>query len=50
VASLALSEVIRQVPLVAIDYVFVAPHVRSAAEAWLREQRARVITPKTETA
>jgi HD superfamily phosphohydrolase len=49
VSSLALSEVLQQVPVVTIDYIFVAPEVRDAAEHWLRESRATVITAPKET-
>jgi hypothetical protein len=43
VSSASQSGVLRQVHVVSLDYVFVAPHLRVEAENWLREQRAAII-------
>jgi HD superfamily phosphohydrolase len=48
VASLALSDVLQHVPVVAVDYVFVAPEVRDTAERWLQESRPTIIAPPKE--
>jgi HD superfamily phosphohydrolase len=43
VSSPSQSDVLRQLPVVSLDYVFIAPHLRAEAETWLREQRAAII-------
>jgi HD superfamily phosphohydrolase len=43
VSSVAESDVLQNVPVVAIDYVFIAPEVREDASRWLAENRERVI-------
>jgi hypothetical protein len=49
VSSFAASDVLQRVPLVSIDYVFVAPEKLTEADAWLREERERIIAaPKGE--
>jgi HD superfamily phosphohydrolase len=45
-SSLAESEVLRNVPLVAIEYVFVAPEIRDQAEKWLEQNRGEIIALK----
>jgi uncharacterized protein len=48
VSSLALSETLNQVPVVAVDFVFIAPHLRDEALAWLERERTALIAPKRE--
>jgi hypothetical protein len=48
VSSLAVSEVLNRLPLVNLDYVFVAPEIRSEAEAWLESNREQIIVPTEE--
>ena len=45
-SSLAMSEVLKTVPIVAVDYVFINPDHRKEAEKWLKEQREAIITKK----
>jgi hypothetical protein len=47
-SSLLLSETLNHVPLVAVDFVFVAPHRSKEAEEWLAAERPVVIAPKSE--
>lgn len=47
-SSFALSEVLKSVPLVNIDYVFVAPEIRSKTEKWLRKERSAIVSQITE--
>jgi uncharacterized protein len=49
-SCLLLSETLKHVSLVAVDFVFVAPHCRVAAEQWLAGERHSVIAPKSEIA
>ncbi len=46
VSSLAISEVLRQLPVIATDYVFVSPGIRKEATTWLQEHRDAIIEPK----
>ena len=46
VSSLSISEVLTQLPVIAIDYVFVSPEIRREAEKWLEQNRKDVIEPK----
>lgn len=48
VSSLSLSETLKNVPVVAVDFVFIAPHLRAEAERWLQENREAIIAPKAE--
>jgi HD superfamily phosphohydrolase len=48
VSCLGVSDTLKNVPVVAVDYVFIAPHLRTDAEAWLKEHRQAVIAPKSE--
>jgi HD superfamily phosphohydrolase len=50
VSSLSLSDTLKNVPVVAVDFVFIAPHLRTEAERWLREHREEIITPRSEEA
>jgi HD superfamily phosphohydrolase len=47
-SSYAVSDVLRTVPLVNIDYVFVAPAVLPEASTWLREEIDQIIVPVKE--
>lgn len=48
VSSLSLSQALRKLPIVTIDYVFVdpGPDIRDHAEKWLRKNKTEIITPK----
>ena len=45
-SSLAMSEVLKAVPIVAVDYVFINPDCRKEAEKWLKEKRETIIKKK----
>ena len=47
-SSLAMSDVLKKLPLVNIDLVLVAPELRSEAETWLRENRDEIISQVAE--
>lgn len=47
-ASLALSEVLRTLPVVTYDYVFVVPELRSEAEQWLSDNRDDILEESSE--
>jgi len=47
-SSYAASDVLRKVPLVNIDYVFIAPEKRAEAEVWLKQELDRIIVPQKE--
>lgn len=44
--ALAVSDVLQNVPAAIIDYVFVDPHLRDGAGAWLRRNKQDVIKPR----
>lgn len=46
ISSLAMSEALKTVPIVAVDYVFINPDYRNEAEKWLKEKREAIITKK----
>ena len=46
ISSLAMSEALKNVPIVAIDYVFINPDHRKDAEKWLKEKRESIISKK----
>ena len=48
VSCLELSDTLKNVPIVAIDYVYVAPHLRAQAKRWLHAERTAIIAPKPE--
>ncbi|MGE5604313.1 MAG: HD domain-containing protein [Bacteroidota bacterium] len=48
ISSLSLSETLRNVPSVAIDYVFVSPEIRKEAEEWINDNLNRLIQPTKE--
>jgi HD superfamily phosphohydrolase len=47
-SSLAHSDILNQVPILAVEYVFIAPEKRKEAEHWLAENRKTIIAPKKE--
>jgi hypothetical protein len=47
-SSFAISAVLQNLPLVHFDCVLVAPEVKAEADAWLKENHDRIITPKRE--
>ena len=48
VSSLAASDVLRKLPLVNLDLVFVAPELRLRADEWLNEKRDEIIAQNGE--
>ena len=48
VSCLDVSATLKNVPIVTVDYVFIAPHLRDKAEKWLREREITIIAPKPE--
>ncbi len=46
ISSLARSEVLRQLPVIATDYVFASEEIRTEATAWLEQHRNTIIEPK----
>jgi uncharacterized protein len=46
VSCLSVSDVLKNVPLVSVDYVFIAPKLRPSAEKWLAEKRPEILAPK----
>ena len=46
VSSYAASDVLQKVPLVNIDYVFIAPERLAEAEGWLKQERETIIAPE----
>ena len=48
VSSLALSETLRNLPVVSVDYVFVARARHAEARQWLKKHRTNVIQPRME--
>ena len=48
VSSVSLSATLANVPVVAVDFVFIAPEYRQEAARWLRENRETIIRPKEE--
>lgn len=47
-SSQTMSEALKNVPIVAEDYVFINPDYRKEAEKWLKEKREAIITRKEE--
>lgn len=45
-SSQAMSEVLKTVPIIAVDYVFINPDYREDAKKWLKEEREAIITKK----
>lgn len=48
VSSLAMSEILQEIPTVAVDYVFICKEKRREAEKWLQEKRGEIIMPARE--
>jgi len=48
VSCLEVSDTLENVPIVAVDCVYIAPHLRSTAEKWLQSTRNVIIAPKPE--
>lgn len=48
ISSLTISETLREVPSVAVDFVFVNPEIRQDAVKWVHENRKKLIEPKKE--
>ena len=46
ISSLAISEVLTRLPVIATDYVCVSPEIRGEAEKWLEQNREAIIEPK----
>jgi uncharacterized protein len=49
VSCLEVSDTLKNVPIVTVDYVFIAPHLRDDAAKWLQKERRTIITPKPES-
>ena len=43
-----MSDTLRQLPVVAVDYVFVSPEMRQECEVWLENNRGDIIRRKEE--
>jgi len=48
VSCLELSDTLKSVPIVAVDYVYIAPHLRSQAGTWLQSNLKAIIAPERE--
>lgn len=48
VSSVSLSSTLLHLPLLAVDFVFVAPGLRDEAVKWLEKNRAKIITQDRE--
>lgn len=48
-SSLSKSEVLKNLPLVATDFVFISPEIRETADSWLKENREKIISLKGES-
>ena len=48
-SALAVSDVLRNLPIPTVDFVFVAPEKWKEADAWLRDKRESLIQPKKES-
>jgi len=47
-SSMLMSDTLRQLPVVAVDYVFVSPEMRQECEVWLENNRGDIIRRKEE--
>jgi hypothetical protein len=47
-SSLSCSDILANLAPAAIDYVFVAPEIREAAQKWLEADRGKIIQPTEE--
>jgi HD superfamily phosphohydrolase len=48
VSALSISDVLKNLPIVAVDFIYINPERRSAAEEWLKENREHIIRPRIE--
>jgi uncharacterized protein len=48
ISCLSLSETLNNVPVVAVDYVFIRPDLLEDADRWLKQSRMALIAPKSE--
>jgi hypothetical protein len=48
VSCLDVSDVLNEVPIVSVEFVFVAPEIRKEAEEWLQKNRPTIILPAKE--
>jgi hypothetical protein len=46
VSSMAVSETLSKLPVLAVDFVFVDPKIVDQARSWLERNRARLIQPR----
>lgn len=46
--SISISEILKNLPISAIDYVFIIPEKLDEAKSWLNDNRAQIIQPKAE--
>ena len=47
-SSLALSTVLQNLPLVSVDTIYAAPHIRAASAKWLNKHRSELLRPDSE--
>ena len=47
-SSLALSSVLQNLPLVSVDTIYAAPHIRAASAKWLNKHRSELLRPDSE--
>lgn len=45
-SAIAMSETLKDIPVYATEYVFVAPELRKQAEEWVQKNRSEIIKPK----
>ena len=43
-SSLSMSETLNRLPVIAMDYVFIAPELKEKAQSWLRQHRQHILT------
>jgi hypothetical protein len=48
VSCLSVSDTLKNVPIVTVDTVYIAPPLRDVAAKWLEKERQAIITPKPE--
>lgn len=48
-SSLSVSETLRALPAISIEYIFIRPDLRDRAMKWLESNRPKIITPRSET-
>jgi HD superfamily phosphohydrolase len=47
-SSISMSETLSKLPVVKVEYVFIAPHLESDAAAWLKKHRGDLVKPPKE--